>query len=88
MTLKNANYFKIYCRSHIYKYVKTENERTFIKLLTGVKLDRRGRLALDMVVKNDINCHISAFSQGHYNFTSLVELIIDFKYNFKFKTMS
>lgn len=43
-----------------------------------------------MVVRGKFHCHISAFSQGHFNLRLLVELINDFKYNLKYcsKVMS
>lgn len=50
-------------------------------------LGKSGGLESDPVVKGDINCHISAVSQGHCNLMLLVELIVDFKYNFKFETV-
>lgn len=61
-----------------------KNERTFTKLVTEVKLVGRDGLAFNVVVKDGIDCHGSAFSQGHYNFILLVGLIIDFQCNFNF----
>lgn len=41
-----------------------KNERTFTKLVTEVKLVGRDGLAFNVVVKDGIDCHGSAFSQG------------------------